>query len=434
MDQAPISPVAMPRSAAPARPRGTADAPSDAFGGLLAMAFGSAADASGQGLAGLGRADAEVPLEDQDEGQAAAGQDSAGTDAVMAWAAGLVGPGAPWQAVGPGAAGNSGPAGAVSAGGAVVPQPASMESAGWAKGATGEAAADGAQGLVAQTAWLDAGAGASPEGPAAQPAGNGRKAPATALGQRAIAAELSAQKALAPVALAGSANAPSSAQGVSLMEMQRELAQGAAAGAQPGGEPPLGMGQALPAAGGWDAQAGQGRGGQQGPSAQNAQAMQGAGAVSVAGEGAPEAAGAASFGEQLAGADVPTQERLTEQVTYWISETIKNAELTLDAAGQAVDVRISLSGQEAHVAFRTDHAETRALLDGETAQLRALMQREGLDLAGVTVGAQSGGSDAEAGRERPQGRARTAQVQAPEPARASAVPHGAHGRTVDVFV
>jgi len=73
----------------------------------------------------------------------------------------------------------------------------------------------------------------------------------------------------------------------------------------------------------------------------------------------------------------------------------QTAELTVDAFGAPVDVRISLDGSDAQVTFQSDQADTRAMLGGAVADLQNLMQQEGLVLAGVTVN--SGGARADGG-------------------------------------
>jgi len=76
-------------------------------------------------------------------------------------------------------------------------------------------------------------------------------------------------------------------------------------------------------------------------------------------------------------------------ITFWAQPALRSAELTLDADGHAVQVKVSLSGSqsnEAHVTLLTDHAAERQALHGETEQLRDMLQAEGLHLAAVTVG------------------------------------------------
>lgn len=136
-------------------------------------------------------------------------------------------------------------------------------------------------------------------------------------------------------------------------------------------------------------------------------------------------------------------DQLTEQVAYWVNQKTQNAEFTLDRDGQPVGVSVSLNGLEAHITFRSDQAQTRDMLDASTAQLRDLMQQQGLSLAGVSVGAQNQPSqqfsDGEDTRGGGVSRARRAQVIAPLPsaadvARASrGVSGGAGQNRLDVF-
>ncbi len=102
---------------------------------------------------------------------------------------------------------------------------------------------------------------------------------------------------------------------------------------------------------------------------------------------------------QVEGTPASPEEAVADQVTYWMSENLKNAELTVDYAGQPVEVRVSLTGNEAHVAFRSDQAQTRELLDAKMDQLRELLHDQGLVLSGTSVDAgTSGQSDDASGR------------------------------------
>lgn len=104
------------------------------------------------------------------------------------------------------------------------------------------------------------------------------------------------------------------------------------------------------------------------------------------------------------------EEAVAEQVTYWLSENLKNAELTVEHAGQPVEVRVSLAGNEAHVAFRSDQAEIRELLNARLEQLRELLQGQGLQLSGATVDTGTSGQSGEpSGKSAPEG-AKTAGV------------------------
>lgn len=131
------------------------------------------------------------------------------------------------------------------------------------------------------------------------------------------------------------------------------------------------------------------------------------------------------------------EDQLAEQVAYWVHHKTQNAALTLDGDGRSVEVRVALTGDEAHVTFRSDQAEARQLLDTGSAELRGMLQREGLHLAGVTVGTAGGdGAPARQGaREGGRQDARQATVQAAAPAGGGAAQgRGAGTRSVDIFV
>lgn len=127
---------------------------------------------------------------------------------------------------------------------------------------------------------------------------------------------------------------------------------------------------------------------------------------------------------------------VAEQVQYWIENDIQNAELKLDGLGaSAVEVSISLQGNEARVEFRTDQAQARQVLEGAMDHLKDLLGNEGLVLSGVSVG--SSGAEGSAARQRnPQPNGRAAVVAAPQlpTLEASGRPVGLSGRSVDLFV
>jgi flagellar hook-length control protein FliK len=127
---------------------------------------------------------------------------------------------------------------------------------------------------------------------------------------------------------------------------------------------------------------------------------------------------------------------VAEQVTYWVTHDVQTAELKLDGMGhEPVEVSISLRGNEAHVAFRTDQLETRQVLEGAVAQLKELLRGEGLVLSGVSVGSSGqNGSNPQDRRDR-QGSRQTS-VNAPELMTADAsqrLPRHS-GRAIDLFV
>ena len=92
--------------------------------------------------------------------------------------------------------------------------------------------------------------------------------------------------------------------------------------------------------------------------------------------------------------------------TYWMSSDMKNAEMKLDGFGESpVEVSISVQGNQAHVAFRTDEAQTRLALEDAGATLKDMLSKEGLNLAGVSVGtSDAGGDGAQDRRSRQEGR------------------------------
>lgn len=114
-------------------------------------------------------------------------------------------------------------------------------------------------------------------------------------------------------------------------------------------------------------------------------------------------AGAAGGGLNDSNARSP-EEVVAEQVSYWIHQKRQSAELTLDGGnGQPVAVSISMNGNEASVAFRSDQAVTRDMLNGALPELKTLLQGEGLILAGASVGAGSAQSDGSASSSRQDG-------------------------------
>lgn len=147
----------------------------------------------------------------------------------------------------------------------------------------------------------------------------------------------------------------------------------------------------------------------------------------------PDGSGVAADATQQA-----ADEQMAEQVAFWINQNNQSAEMTLDRDGQPVQVRVSVSGNEAHVVFRSDQVQTREALDASMAQLRELLQSQGLVLAGATVDSSaSGGSQREPGQ-RQGGQPGRAQVAVPgvegavSGARATAQQQGRGG--LDVFV
>ncbi|HEY4665328.1 MAG TPA: flagellar hook-length control protein FliK [Comamonas sp.] len=80
-----------------------------------------------------------------------------------------------------------------------------------------------------------------------------------------------------------------------------------------------------------------------------------------------------------------------EDMRFWLQGRQQRAEVVMDKDGQPVRVQVALRGNEAHVTFHADQAQTREMLDASVAQLRDMLQQQGLELAGVSVQAQMQG-------------------------------------------
>lgn len=78
------------------------------------------------------------------------------------------------------------------------------------------------------------------------------------------------------------------------------------------------------------------------------------------------------------------------QISHWGTQNLRHASLRVGQAGEdAIDIQLSVKGQEAQIDFRTDNAEARASLENSADEsLSELLQRSGIQLAGVSVGSQ----------------------------------------------
>jgi flagellar hook-length control protein FliK len=82
----------------------------------------------------------------------------------------------------------------------------------------------------------------------------------------------------------------------------------------------------------------------------------------------------------------------SEQVSYWVGQDVQKAEMTLDGLGLSpVEVSISMQGNEAQVVFRSDESQTRDMLSNAREQLQEALSRQGVALAGVSVGTSHSG-------------------------------------------
>lgn len=439
------------QSAHAARHRSTAqtpDANEPGSGGFLALlaALGDGAMGGGDGapldLAASGAAPSDVALTD-------AAKAAMEASAMAAWQ-GLLVPGANVRV--DAAAAERGQGGSILSAGAQTGAVLGLEAQGGsAQGGLASLAGilpgtDGlSQGIVAETARLDTSAdlqeGLPPVGGMAQ--GRIFSRMQSALAQKADAVEMSTGRSLG----GGAAQQLPGHQGVALaaVQMASERMVGmpvaGASDRSPGGmvDPAGGavvasvaeglLSPVASARGGEGADAG-GRSGE-GRSSAGAWLDSGSGSAPVE-PGSLD--GATVFADP---AQAGVEEQVAEQMAYWVNQKTQNAELTLNRDGQPVEVSVSLSGNEAHVTFRSDQPQTRELLDRSMAQLSELLRSEGLVLSGMSVGTSAGQRDDAGGAERQGQRdgARQAKVVAAAPTgTASLLRGGAPDRAVDVFV
>ncbi len=62
----------------------------------------------------------------------------------------------------------------------------------------------------------------------------------------------------------------------------------------------------------------------------------------------------------------PQAEAPVEDMRFWLQGKNQRAEVVLEKDGQPVRVQVSVRGNEAHVTFRADQAQTRELLDASS--------------------------------------------------------------------
>lgn len=97
-----------------------------------------------------------------------------------------------------------------------------------------------------------------------------------------------------------------------------------------------------------------------------------------------------------------TADRLAETMNGWLAQAVsqknQQASLTVEVGGQPVSVNVQVQGNEAQVVFRTDQAETRAMLAQALPQLKQMMGAEGMLLSDASVAGQwAGGSGPSSG-------------------------------------
>ncbi|WP_120966132.1 flagellar hook-length control protein FliK [Comamonas sp. lk] len=166
-----------------------------------------------------------------------------------------------------------------------------------------------------------------------------------------------------------------------------------------------------------------------------------AGALQAGMQAGTQAGGqnASAFAQTADGQAAPAEreQEISEQVAFWAHQKNHHAALSIQHEGKPIQVQVQLNGQEAHVRFAADDEQARQLLADGQSQLRELLQAQGLQLAGVSVG--SGKADSQGNSQRDQrdeGRssARQARVQLTADVGGTSVAASPKSAGVDVFV
>lgn len=105
-----------------------------------------------------------------------------------------------------------------------------------------------------------------------------------------------------------------------------------------------------------------------------------------ASEGTQQQGPGGEFGVAMSAAE----DAVAEQVTYWVTQSLQEAQVTVEHESGSVDVSVVLQGNEAHVSLRTEQAHACDVLNADQEQLRELLRQQGLELAGLTVGLSAG--------------------------------------------
>lgn len=128
---------------------------------------------------------------------------------------------------------------------------------------------------------------------------------------------------------------------------------------------------------------------------------------------------------------------VAETVSYWATDGVQSAELTLDGLGnEPVEVRISIEGDQTQVDFRSNQPDVRQALESASAQLKTMLSGEGLQLTGMSVGTSGQGNTQSDGRQ-PKPAPRQTTVVSMEPVRAASVARTGNpsvGRALDLYV
>lgn len=140
--------------------------------------------------------------------------------------------------------------------------------------------------------------------------------------------------------------------------------------------------------------------------------------------------------EVAAASAVVSDTPVAETVSYWATQGVQNAELTLDGLGlEPVEVHISVDGDQTQVDFRTNQPDVRLALESASAQLKTMLSGEGLQLTGMSVGTSSQGNTPGDGRQpRPAPRQSTVVSLEPVQAAAARSSNPSVGRALDLYV
>jgi len=128
--------------------------------------------------------------------------------------------------------------------------------------------------------------------------------------------------------------------------------------------------------------------------------------------------------------------QVAETVSYWATHGVQSAELTLDGLGRdPVKVRISVEGDQTQVDFRSNQPEVRQVLENASAQLKAMLSGEGLQLTGMSVGTSAQGQ-AQSDDRQAKPASRQTKLVALEPASATTgrSSNPSVGRALDLYV
>ena len=128
--------------------------------------------------------------------------------------------------------------------------------------------------------------------------------------------------------------------------------------------------------------------------------------------------------------------QVAETVSYWATQGVQNAELTLDGLGKdPVEVRISVDGDQTQVDFRTNQPEVRQALENASAQLRDMLSGQGLQLAGMSIGTSARGqTPGDSGQPKPSPRQTKLVSIEPAAIPVARAPNPSVGRALDLYV